>query len=168
MMGNNKPRINLKVVIGIIVVIIIVGALVAAALSAPSSTKKPKDADTLTFIIEKNVGIDRVIYTNHDNPGEGLILTIIDLPYSGNCSRGDNIEFQTTTREGYQWGEYKFPLTGRSNRDNSLMITAGDEFYTYNNVIKLEPKTVYLRVSPTNTPTPIPTPSPSPSPTPTE
>jgi hypothetical protein len=168
MMGQNKPRVNLKVIIGIIVVIVVIGALIASALSAPQNNKKTsKDSSTITFTIEKNIGIDRVIYTNHANPGEGLTLTYIDLPYSGNCSRGDDIEFQTTVREGFQWAEYMFPLTGRSNTDNSLLISAGDEFYTYNNQITIAPTMVYLRVSPTVTPTPIPTPTPLPTPTPT-
>lgn len=158
-----KPRFYLILAVIIIIIVILIG--LAANAANQTLLAKPESGGTITVTIEKNVGIDRITYENIDNPGEIKTLTIIDLPYSFNCSRGDTLVFNYTARAGYVCNSLDFSPTGRSNRDNPLLIESNDPFYCYNNKINITPTFIYLRVSPSNTPLPTVTPIPSPTPT---
>lgn len=160
------------------IIFIIIGVLavagVAGYLSMQPSTAstKPKLSETITITILKDVGINTVTYQNYDNPGEIKTLTIIELPYSFNASRGDTVEFTETTRPGYSWNSWDFQPMGRGNRGvgelHSFVLDTSDELYCYNNKIIVKPTCNFERVIITPAPTPSPTPFISPSPTPIE
>jgi hypothetical protein len=128
-----------------------------------TNNTKTKLSQTITVTIEKNVGIDLITYENLDNPGEIKTLSIIDLPFSFNCSRSDTLSFNYTARSGYVCNSLDFSPTGRSNKDNPLIIDSSDPLYCYNNKINVTPTFISLRVSPTQSPNPTATPSPSPT-----
>jgi hypothetical protein len=152
------------IVIGIVVV---AGVAYYFSQQPSTTTAKTKLSETITVTIQKNVGIDLITYENLDNPGEIKTLSIIDLPYMFNCSRGDTLSFNYTARSGYITNTLDFSPTGRSSHDNPLFIDSSDPLYCYNNKIDVTPTFISLRVTATNTPTPTTSPTPSPSPTPT-
>lgn len=151
---------------GIIVFAIIAGLIINGAISSGPAKKNIKESEVVTVTILKDVGIDTVTYTNYDVPGETKTLTIIDLPYSFNTSRGDTLELTETTRSGYLWNSWDFSPMSRSNRDNPLVLDTSDPLYCFNNEIIITPSCNFQRVM--ASPTPSPSPSPSPSPTPVE
>jgi hypothetical protein len=166
-----QQKYNKSKIIGIVIVLIIVFVAIGLLLSANGANTNKKAAtptptplsDIITFTINQNSGIDRIIYNNINHPGESIILTIIDLPYSGNCSRGDTLTFDVTVRGGFQWNTWKFSPVGRTNSDNTLTIQANDPLYCYNNHLDMTPSCVSFKISPIATPTPSPTISPTPT-----
>jgi hypothetical protein len=164
--GSIMPFTNNRryYVFGFIGFIIVASLIGWGALNAPNPSAKIKESQTITVTIEKNVGIDLITYENLDNPGEIKTLSIIDLPYSFNCSRGDTLSFNFTARSGYTTNTLDFSPTGRSSHDNPLFIDSSDPLYCYNNRIDVTPTFISMRVSPTSSPIPTPTPHPTPTP----
>jgi hypothetical protein len=152
LMGFKGSRGPLVIIV--IIALVVIAGLAVASQGPPKS--KVKESDTITVTIQKHVGIDTVTYENIDNPGEIKVLTIIDLPYSFNCTRGDTLIFTETTRSGYNWNTWDFSPMTRSIHDNPLQIDSSDPLYCEDNRIIVLPSCSYQRVMATPTPSPSP------------
>lgn len=148
-----------KIIVGVLGAVILIG-LIWGGSSLPPSKKIIKESEVVTITILKHVGIDTVTYQNYDVPGETKTLTLIDLPYSFNTSRGDTLELIETTRAGYLWNSWDFSPMSRSNRDNPMILDTSDPLYCFNNEIIITPTCNFQRVMATPTPFPVPTPTP--------
>lgn len=145
-----------------VVAVVVIAAIVLSM--QPSATKKSKESAIVTITILDSIGIDRITITNMDE-GKSVIKTIIDLPYSFNCTRGDTIKTSTTMQYGFQYNAIEFVKVGQFDQHNPARFTADGDI-CINNEIIIQPTYIDLEISPTYTPTPTPSPSPSPTPTP--
>lgn len=142
------------------VIVIIVAALIVCgigyALSQQPSTKtKIKESEIVTVTVLDSIGIDRITITNMDT-GKSVIKTVIDLPFSFNCTRGDTIKTSTTMQPGFQYNAIEFIQVGQFDQHNPARFKAEGDICV-NNKIVLQPTYVDLEISPTYTPQPQPT-----------
>jgi hypothetical protein len=146
-------------IIGVVAAVII-GVAFLATQGAPS-TRSVKESQQITVQVKNNIGIDRLTITNL-NTGQIYKATLIDLPFSFNCTRGDYLRFEVKTLSGYEWNAFWFNSMGRYDNSNPLTLDSNDDRYCVNNQIIITPKCIIL--SPTVTPTPQPTTAPTATP----
>jgi hypothetical protein len=150
------------IIVGIIIVCVV--AAIAFSASTAPSTKKVKDSDTITVTILNNIGIDRIVIMNQ-NTRDKITLTIIDLPYQFNCTRGQRISATITSTDGFQWNTMKFNGIGTfddgvTKNGVSVVSFVADGDLVHDNQIVLNPCFTDLEVSPTVSPSPSPSPTP--------
>jgi hypothetical protein len=145
-------------------IIILIGIAVVAGVAiylsqqpSPASAKS-KLSETVTITILDSIGIDRITITNRDT-GKSIVKTIVDLPYSFNCTRGDTIKLQATMQQEFQWDAWEFVQSGTFDHKNPASFKA-DGVICMNNKITVNPCYIDLEISPTNSPTPSPSPTP--------
>lgn len=146
------------IAVAVFILIVYIGS--SASNMPSSSTSKTNGVVTIT--VQSAVGIDRMVIYNLSN-NTHTTKTLIDLPFSFNCTKGDTLRFVVSTIEGYEWDGFDFLQAGTFDHHNPLTYQVTGSITMVPNCIPLE--SIYA--TPTPPPTPAPSPSPTPSPTPT-
>ena len=144
----------------VIIVVIIIGSI--AAVSQPSTVKKPvatpttvTSSMTITVTIQNSIGIDRVTVNNLNVAGGIYQASMINLPLTFNCNRGDYLKITVTTQPGFEWNGLWFDSTKTFNHNNPYTFAADGEICV-DNAIVITPQCL-IKDIPTPTPTPTPT-----------
>jgi len=148
---------------GYILVIVIVLCVIGVIIYVAAQPRTPRTSATSGIVeckINSAIGIDKVTITNL-NTGKTTIRSLIDLPFSFNCTEGDYLRISVTTLEGYTWDSWWFDRTGRFDNYNPMTVAIKSDLI-------LTPKCIISEVAPTPNPSPSSYPSPSPTSTPTE
>ena len=160
-----KPRGY--IILGLIFLAVIVVIAVLASSSSPPANSTPNPtappytppvSQTVTVTVQNNIGIQQIEIQNL-NTGKTYIATIISLPLSFNCTRGDYLKISVTTDDGYKWNAWWFSPMGIWNNDNPAIICADGKVVNVNTIIMV-PNTLILNPTPTPEPTPSPTENP--------
>lgn len=126
---NIKPRFWI-IVGGIFLLIVIVAVLASSgtppAQSNPDPTPTPyMPTETVEITIENNIGVKSITIYNQ-NTGQSYVASVIDLPYSFNCTRNDYIRFTVVVQDGYRWNAWTFKPMGIPVSVNPAVIRASE------------------------------------------
>jgi hypothetical protein len=144
------------------IVILCVIVLIVYVASQPRVPRTSATPDIVSCTINSAIGIDKVNITNL-NTGKTTARSLINLPFSFNCTEGDYLKISVTTLEGegYVWDSWWFDKTGVFDNTNPMIVRIKGD-------LTLTPTCIFTEVTPPPIPSPSPSPSPSPTPSPSE
>jgi len=145
-----------------VIVVIAIIALIFYVASQPATSRNKKESTIVTVTIHSGFGIDRIHIFNV-NTNEKTNRTMMDLPFSFNCTKGDYIQISETVLAGYEWDGWWIEQSGTFTHHNSLLVQVnGDlDLIPHCIIVELPAPTVTVGTTPTPAPSPSPTPSPS-------
>lgn len=148
-----KTRFYL-IVLGLFFLVLI--ALAAASSSPPKKvTPDPTTTPfvpgtTITVTIESNVGV-KTLYVTNLNTGKTYTASLISLPLTFTCTRGDYLQLRTVVNEGYHWNAWWFNPMLKFSNDNPAIICADTNNPFGNimdgNAINIRPDTIFPQAS---------------------
>jgi hypothetical protein len=134
-------------VAGFIIIICVVALIGYGAIQGiPKKTGLP---GVVIMTVKGETGINYIEITNQ-NTDQTILLQKPDLPYSFNCTQGDELQIKVTTLSNYYFNSWRFNtnIYGSFDHHNPLYLTVDTPVTMLATVIYIEPS-----------PSPSPTPS---------
>jgi hypothetical protein len=152
-MGGGSVKTRFYAFVGglaliILIVVIALSQPPQKGIDDPMATMPPATSSTVLVTIQNSIGIDRLLITNL-NDGTLHKVTLIDLPFSFNCTRGNYLRLFVTIQPGYEWNDYWFTAIGKGDQRNPLTFVADGEICV-GNTINIRPECLILDSAPIN------------------
>ena len=135
-----------------VIVLLFIAVIAYAGSQTPAS--KTKLSQVITVTVLNNIGIKQIDIQNL-NTGKTFVFSLISLPAQFNCTRGDYLEINVLTNNGYRWNAWWFSPQDVWNNDNPAIICVAGNI-VINNEVTMIPNCLIL---PQGTVTPSPNPT---------